>query len=120
MNVKIISVQGRGDYSSEYVLMRVLDDCDIGSYQVSDTTYTGANVVSNKLRHVYWFPDKRVSKGDLVSLRTGSGEQKTFVNTNGETVHRFYWGLKSPVWNDDGDAAILQYIGAWQHFPMKA
>lgn len=116
----MISVHGRRDQSNEYVLLRVLEDCGIGSYQLSDTTYHAPNVVSNKLRHVCWFPDKRVSKGDLVSLRTGSGEQKTLRNASGQIVRRFYWGLKPSVWNDDGDAAVLQYVGSWQHFPMQA
>ncbi|CAM4345803.1 hypothetical protein CR156_14955 [Stenotrophomonas lactitubi] len=120
MKVKIVSIHGHGDESKEYVLLRVLDDCDIGKYQLSDTTYIKDNTVSNKLRHVYWFPDKEVSKGDLVSLWTGIGKQATVKNANGETVHRFFWGLKSAIWNDTGDAAVLQHVDQWSHFSAKA
>lgn len=40
MNVQILAVHGQGDYQTEYVTLRVLDDCDLGKYQLCDSTYT--------------------------------------------------------------------------------
>lgn len=116
MDVKIISVHGQGDFDSEYVLLQVTADCDVGKYQLCDTTYTDDDKVSNKLRHTYWFPDKAVKKGDLVSLWTKSGKNTTAKNNSGTTIHRFYWGLGKAVWNNDGDCAVLQQLMTWQLF----
>lgn len=119
MKLEIISLHNRGDVEKEYVLMEAKSDCDVGRYVLSDSTYTAAGKVSNKLRHIYWFPDKEVNKGDLVSLRTGTGKNTTLTNASGTTIHRFFWGLKTAVWNDDGDCAVLIEAKTWQLFPTK-
>ena len=119
MNVEIISVHNHGNHKEEYVLLRVKADCDIGHYQLCDSTYTKDGNVSNKVRHTYWFPDKPVKKGDLVSLWTKDGTNTTTKNDSGTTVHRFYWGLAKAVWNDDGDCAVLQHVPNWQFFKAK-
>lgn len=119
MQVKIISVHNQGSYESEYVLLKVSEDCDIGKYQLCDTTYTSDGQVSNKLRNTYWFPDRLVKKGDLVSLWTKTGKNTTDKNDSGTPIHRFYWNLAKPVWNNDGDCAVLQHVPSWQHFKAK-
>jgi hypothetical protein len=119
MKVNIISIHNRGNYEKEHVLMRVLDDCDIGRYMLADSTYTPKGQVSNKVRHTFWIPDKEVKKGDLVSVWTRSGNDTTTKNDNGDIIHRFYWDLKSSVWNDDGDCAVLFEMNTWQFFPVK-
>jgi len=116
MDLKIISVHGQGDFNSEYVLCRVIEDCDVGRYQLCDTTYLDNGRVSNKLRHTFWFPDKAVKKGDLVSVWTRSGNDTTEKNSAGTIVHRFYWGMSKAVWNNDGDCAVLQQLATWQLF----
>ena len=119
MNVQILAVHGQGDYQTEYVTLRVLDDCDLGKYQLCDSTYTAENTVSNRLRHVYWFPDKQVVKGDLIALWTKPGKETTGKTRDGHTIHHFYWDLKTAVWNNDGDAAVLQRLANWSLFPVK-
>jgi hypothetical protein len=47
----------------------------------------------------YTFPRTKVGPGKTVTLYTGSG-------TNGPG--RRYWGASSPVWNNDGDKAVLK------------
>lgn len=120
MKAKVISVHNHGDFDKEYVLIRIDDDCNIGRYVVADSTYTDTGNVSNKLRHTYWFPDKSVKKGALVSLWTRSGENTTVKTEQGATIHRFYWGLKTAVWNDGGDCAVLQELNSWQFFKALA
>lgn len=116
MKVSIISIHEQGDFDKEYVLMRVREDCDIGHYILADSTYTDSNQVSNKIRHTYWFPDKQVKKGELVSLWTKPGRNTTGKTDDGSKVHRFFWGLKRAVWNDHGDCAVLFEISTWQFF----
>ncbi|MCD3616437.1 hypothetical protein KX362_23410, partial [Escherichia coli] len=72
------------------------------------STYENGQV-SNKHRHVYFFPDKSVKKGEYVILFTRSGKNKTGTwNDDDDTVtHRFYWGLDTTVWNEDGDEALV-------------
>lgn len=119
MKVKIISVHNQGDYEQEYVLMRVQQDCNIGYYMLADSTYTEANKVSNKVRHTLWIPHKEVKKGNLVSVWTKPGKDTTDVNKDGQTIHRFFWNLKTAVWNNEGDCAVLFELNTWQFFPAK-
>ena len=80
MNVKLLSVENKGDLDKEADWLDVVDDTDIGRYALCDTTYTDedAKRVSNRLRHFYWFPDRPVKKGDYVKLCTKSGEPAMF------------------------------------------
>ncbi len=116
MKLKIISVHNHGDFDKEYALLRAEEDCDVGHFILADSTYLENGKVSNKVRHTYWFPDKAINKGDLVSLWTRSGENITTETDTGTPLHRFYWNLKSAVWNDNGDCAVLLDIRTWQFF----
>lgn len=118
MKLKIRSIHEQGNAASEYVLFDVVEDCDLVYFGVADTTYSSVTSISNKLRHFFWFPPTKVNKGELVVLRTGVGTDDSFQNSGGITVHRFYWGLKSAVWNNTGDAAVLFDINTWN--PTKA
>lgn len=119
MQMKIVSIHNHGNSSKERVWLKVLEDCDLTYYAVADSTYTEDGGLSNKLRHFFWFPNHGVSKGDFVSLRTGKGTDKTFVNDNNDTVHRFHCGLDTSVWNDDGDIAVLIHTINWVTTPAK-
>jgi hypothetical protein len=114
MDLMITRVVNHGDASEEYVLLEVSAPCQLNRYALYDATYTNDHKISNKQRHFFRFPPKDVDAGDWVSLRTGKGKNGSFVNENGKTVHRFYWNLNHPVWNDDGDAAVLIKIADWK------
>lgn len=114
MKLKILSIHEQGDASKEYVLIEVIDDCDLDYYAIADTTYTSDGKISNKLRHFYWFPSTDVKKGERVVLRTGSGKNDQYTTDSGKKVYRFFWGLGSAVWNNDGDAAVLFEIKTWK------
>ena len=113
MQLKVIGIYEQGDASKEYVVLEATADCDLRYYAVADTTYTTDTSISNKLRHFYWFAPKSVNKGERVVLRTGKGKDDSYTTTNGIKVYRFFWNLGSAVWNDDGDAAVLFKIAAW-------
>jgi hypothetical protein len=114
MKLRILSIHEQGKADKEYVWMEVLEDCDLSRYSLADTTYTSTDAISNKLRHFFWFPPKPVKKGQRVLLQTKSGTNDQYTTNDGKTVHRFFWGLKSPVWNNDGDAAVLFEINNWR------
>lgn len=117
--LKILKVHNHGDSKEEHVLIEVIDDCDLSDYALIDSTFDDDGNVSNKNRHVFWFPSCDVSAGDFVSLRTGKGKDRTYTNDNDKVVHRFHWGLDTSVWNDDGDAATLIQISDWVSKQVK-
>ncbi len=119
MDVQISTISGHGDAAKGYVYIKVDNDCDIGHYLLSDTTYKSEGVVSNKLRHIYWFPDQKVKAGDVVVLRTGKGTNISEKMDDGHIKYRFYWQLGSAVWNNDGDAAVLIRAPEWAHYKVK-
>lgn len=108
MPFKIINIQNSSDPSEEYVLLEATADTNnLDGYAIVDKTFTNAGKVSNKFRHIFRFPAKAIPKGDLVSLRTGTGKPEVVKNDQGTTIHRFYWNSDECVWNDTGDEAIL-------------
>lgn len=112
MQVKIDKIINHGS-DGERIVLNVLEDTDIGKYLILDTTYTSSGKVSNKVRHPYWFPDKKVKKGDKVVLYTKEGSNKSVQKTE-NTIHFFYWNLKSFVWNNEGDYALLLHVKEWE------
>lgn len=115
MKIKITKIIDHG-HNDERIVLDITEDTDIGEYLVMDTTYTVKGQVSNKVRHPYWFPDKKVKKNDRIVLYTKKGNESSTVNPNGSTSYFFYWGLNSNVWNNDGDCALLLHVDQWiQH-----
>lgn len=63
--------------------------------------------------HVYTFGRLYLQPGDTVKLRTGRGSDGASVCEVGspcarETRYDFFWGLRSYVWNNRSDLAILR------------
>lgn len=113
MRLEIISVKDSGNLQRERVVIKVLQATDVGGHLLCDTTYSDESSVSNKVRHVFWFPDKLVNTGDFVVLFSGPGKDTQSTNMAGTLTHKFYWGLKETVWNKEGDAAVLFEIADW-------
>jgi hypothetical protein len=113
INIKKIIDHG---HNKERIVLNIIEDTDIGEYLILDSTYTSKGRVSNKVRHPYWFPDKKVKKDDLVILYTKKGEPNETKNEDGSTSYFFYWGLDSNVWNNDGDCALLLHIDDWKSY----
>lgn len=111
MSLKIVGVKDAGDDENERLILKVTDDCNLKDFMVMDCTYEDGHV-SNKHRHVYFFPNKSVQENEYVILFTRSGRNRTGVwnDDNNTVTHRFYWGLDTTVWNEDGDEAlVLEY-----------
>ncbi|KHE07672.1 hypothetical protein [Citrobacter braakii] len=113
MKAKVRTIHGHGKANEEYVIIDVNEDCNANRLMLADTTYTSETTISNKTRHTFWFKAIDLKKGDVIVLYTGSGTDQSKSQTNGTTIYYRYWGLKTAVWNDDGDGAILFDINTW-------
>jgi hypothetical protein len=114
MDLQIVVVENHGDQTKERVWLKADKACDIGKYVISDTSFLPNGNVSNKLRHVFWFPDQSVKAGDFILLHTGSGKATAPAKNDQNTMtYTYFWNLKEPVWNDDGDCAVLLYVSEW-------
>lgn len=113
-NLKIHSVEHKGDLSKECVWVEVLaDTSDLDHYLLCDTTYLDPNHISNELRHLYWFKKRVVKKGDWIKLMTKEGADTTAENNRNTTTHILHWKLGKTIWNKDGDAAVLFQVNTW-------
>jgi hypothetical protein len=119
VHATIVSIHNHGKAGSEFVLLRANEDFNVEWLILSDSTYTDADHMSNKLRHIFWFPSKNVKKGDYISVHTGKGTNVTTKMDSGTPLHRFYWGLGTPVWNNSGDCAVLFQVNAWRSRQAK-
>lgn len=113
MKIKIDSVVDHGTLNSERVILSVMEATDLKYFIVADTTYLGTSI-SNKLRHMHWFLPRSVQAGDIVELYTKTGTNRQENIGNGKTKYIIHWELEVPVWNNEGDAALLIYTPAWK------
>ncbi|SEW27403.1 hypothetical protein SAMN05421841_1962 [Chryseobacterium wanjuense] len=114
MNISIKKVIDFG-HNTERIEFLILSNCNISYYLVSDTTFVTPDKISNKLRHIYWFPSKDVKRGDEIVLYTKKGINKSeSINSGQNTRYIFYWGLESFVWNNSGDSAVLFELNTWK------
>lgn len=113
MKLSIQFVKEHGNLKDERIVLKALENTDVGNYMLADTTYIDEGGVSNKLRHTFWIPDKEVDKGDLIVVYTKEGKDSTKSNKSGNKTHFFYWGLERTIWNKDEDAAAIFSISDW-------
>ena len=83
------------------------EDCNLKGYMVFDETFKNDGSASNKHRHVFIFPSWEVKKNEYIFLFTRTGENKKGKTLDGTAASYFHWGLKSPVWNEEGDQVHL-------------
>lgn len=118
MKAKIRTVIDHGVMSgkdAERIVIDILEDTNMSEYMILDSTYEEGGTISNKIRHPYWFKNRNVKKGDVIVLYTKEGTFNKVENKDKPTTYFYYWGLKSFVWNNDGDAAVLLHIDDTNH-----
>ena len=113
MKVQIHTVANKGTFEKERLLLKVLLDTDIGEYVLFRTGYSNGSVDTG-VRNVFWFPDKVVSKGDLVVVYTKSGTNSERTRKDGSMSHFFYWGLANPIWEEEDCAPVVLYAPEWE------
>jgi hypothetical protein len=117
MKLAIKRIESKGNFAKEMVALEVTEAGDVGKYMLSDSTYTTSGQLSNKIRHIYWFPDKEVEKGDYIWLYTRparADDETKWRNKDGTTTHVVFWRLHTAVWNDEGDFAVLLELNTWK------
>ena len=112
MALEIVNVIDRGIPDKEHVHLHVAQACNLEFFTLADTSYVAPGMISNKLRHHFWFPKQKADKGDQVVLVTGHGVNQ-IVQRNGYRTHIFYWQLGHSIWNDDGDTAVIFALDGW-------
>lgn len=72
---------------------------------VGDTTVQlqGWGIRDESTRHRYEFPSVEIAPGESVQLRTGCGTNDTYT----DPIELFWCDPEPPVWNNDGDLALL-------------
>lgn len=94
--VKIHYRQSGTNLDTEYIVIRNVTTHRVG---ISGWKMTSSPATDNQ---AYTFGATRVPAGHAVTLYTGHG-----TNATGKR----YWGSPVPVWNNDGDIAVLTNIG---------
>lgn len=113
MNLKLKSVADKGNPEKERLVIRVLNDAEVGDFLVMRTGFVD-EVVNIGVTKTYWFPNKSVKAGDLVVLYSKVGKISDKVQENGSTVHFFYWGETTALWNETDVAAVLAHAPVWE------
>jgi NAD+--asparagine ADP-ribosyltransferase len=117
MNVKILYIKDKSDIDNERIVLYANEDCDIGNYMIFDT-YSIGEGISTKIRHTYWFPDKKIKKGDKIIIYTKKGKNSSKENSL-STSHFFYWGIDRAIWIKEEECAVLMEISEYDVFLNK-
>lgn len=115
MNVKFKSIAGRGDLADERVVLNVLAETDIGRFIVLRTK-RHQDLATTGVRNAFWFPDKKVSAGDIVVLYSKAGTQSEKTLDSGSKAHFFYWGQTTPLWGASDVAGVVATTPEWNLF----
>ncbi|MBS1619278.1 MAG: hypothetical protein JST76_12210 [Bacteroidetes bacterium] len=103
MDLTILSVANKKDPEVEYVRLKVLKATSLKGYVLMDTTFSKSGKISNEHRHIFEFPDIQVKEGDFLWVYSGEDNKYSSFQNDGKTVtHKFYWGSKGFIWNDNG------------------
>ena len=116
MRLKVRSIANRGEYPKERIVMRAIVDVDVGDFAVFRAIHLGDGRVSSQVVDVFWFPDKRIEKNDLVALYTKKGTASDRIMKSGRTIHFYYWGKDTALWAESDYAPILVYASNWEVF----
>lgn len=115
MKVALKNIYGSGELERERIVLKALDDCDIGTYAIlaARRGSTSQTVEGGPIAHCFWWPDKKVKEDDLIVLYTKKGTPSVKENVSGTTSHFFYWDLLEPVWKQDRVAVLVEIGRQW-------
>lgn len=112
MRIQIQSVVDKGVPDRERLVLRVLQDVDIGDFMLIRTGFEG-NHVTTRVVNTFWFPDRSVNAGDIIVVYSKRGYGKEKEISDSRTAHFFYWGQDEPLWNNDDVAPVLLHAPEW-------
>jgi hypothetical protein len=118
MRLQVIRIADRGVPNQERLHLSVIQDATLASYVVLLSRYPTPTGVTSGNLPAFWFPTTLVRAGDQIVLFSGSGNASTVKNANGSTTYFFHWGLKSTVWNQSADCAVVIEAADWAASPQ--
>lgn len=121
MDISLDKIVNAGE-ENEYLLLSVNKDCNLGKFLVYDTTYDQDGNVSNKLPHLYRFPDMVIKKDRIPLVRLYTCRNYTtqeWVNPIGVNNLILSWRLQETIWNKEGDRANLIEISNESHISFS-
>ena len=122
MKLKIKKIYGKGNYRNECVVLKVLEDCEMGRHLVAKAGLSDDGKEAMRCKQAYWFPDQQVKKGDFVWLYTraaGVGELSIWSSTPKSTTYTFFWGLTAEVWDNEWDYIVITEAAMWSGKPVN-
>jgi hypothetical protein len=115
----ITDIADEGFLDKERVVLKAKADGDLGDFAIFRANSPPAEsekVFSGDIPDVFWFPSLKVKNKDLVVLYTKAGKRSQKSLSNGAITYFFYWGKKSPLWNDGEHLAAIVNTEEWNFF----
>jgi hypothetical protein len=113
MKLKLKSIAGKGNLDTERLVIKVLNDADVGDYIVMRTKFND-NETTTHVINTFWFPYKTVAAGDVVVIYSKRGDQKEKTMKDGSKAHFFYWGRAEVQWTASDIGAVLLFAATWE------
>jgi hypothetical protein len=121
MKLIIRKIYSKGNYRKECVVLKVLEDCDMGCHIVSKAGFSDASKEAVRCKQAYWFPDQKVKKGDFVWLYTRAakaGEGGSWSSGPNSTTYTFFWDLTREVWDKEWEYIVIAEAALWNGKPV--
>lgn len=112
MALKLQLIGDKGQLSDERIGLSVISPSDIKQYLIFSSRKTETGFY-NRSKNTFWFPPRRVAKGDKVVLYTKSGDDSVKRHDNGSSTYFFYWGLDEPIFVADDSIVVLAELDTW-------
>jgi predicted Mrr-cat superfamily restriction endonuclease len=114
MNLELRGIENIGDLDRERVVMRAIQNVDIGDYAVLRCNPAENGVASGNVPGAFWFLDKTINKGDLVVLYSKSGVSSAKTGLH-RVTYFYYWGKSQSQWTDHKIALV--HTSSWDFWP---
>ncbi|MGO9121037.1 MAG: hypothetical protein ACLQPD_25925 [Desulfomonilaceae bacterium] len=118
MKLRIQKIADRGNLEKERIVLRAVADTDVGVFAIFQVNTDRGNITSD-VKDAFWFPDQRVSAGDMVVMYTKQGRDKPKFDESGRKIHFFYWGKDQPRWNKNFVPVLLS-IADWEAYTFDS
>lgn len=113
MSLELRSIVAPGDLAKERLTLRAKADLDLGDYLVAQHSYVDGEPTTEIL-HTYWFPFKKIEKGDLVVIYTKEGGSKIRPLSTGKKAHFYYLDLENTIWDEVDVGALVLFAPKWE------
>jgi hypothetical protein len=114
MDIEIVGIKEKGNLDKERIVLKALSDLELGFVMVFLTVGIKGKSFTSTPESVFWFPDKQVSKGDLIVLYTKKGKNTEHKNAGGNTSHFFYMNIDKHYFDTPDKIAVLIEANGWK------